>query len=161
MIKNNLDEMQESKLLKIEHNACWIAYCGIILAIVIQLIISAVTGKNISVAGETAVLIIMNIYIVFSSIRNAVRYKDTTSGMKAYTLIILLISLGVSLFEGIMSFIEQQNILFSILYFILMFAVLFVSLMALCIIFRVLFKHKEKKMDELADEDEDDDMDLE
>ena len=25
-MKNNLDEMQEAKLLQIEHNACWLAF---------------------------------------------------------------------------------------------------------------------------------------
>ena len=34
--KNNLDEMQELELLKIEHNGCWIAFWGLIIAIVVQ-----------------------------------------------------------------------------------------------------------------------------
>lgn len=35
--KNNLDEMQEHKLLKIEHNGCWFAIWSLLAAIFIQL----------------------------------------------------------------------------------------------------------------------------
>ena len=30
MKKNNLDEMQEQELLKIEHNGCWLAFWGLL-----------------------------------------------------------------------------------------------------------------------------------
>ena len=38
-LKNNLDEMQEQKLLKIEHNGMWFALWGLIIAIIVQLFI--------------------------------------------------------------------------------------------------------------------------
>ena len=37
MKKSNLDEMQEQKLLKIEHNGFWFAFFGLFAAIMIQL----------------------------------------------------------------------------------------------------------------------------
>ena len=36
-MKNRLDEMQEQKLLKIEHNGCWLAFYGLAAVIMIQL----------------------------------------------------------------------------------------------------------------------------
>ena len=37
--KSNLDEMQEQELLKVEHNGCWIAFWGLLAAIIIQSIL--------------------------------------------------------------------------------------------------------------------------
>ena len=35
-MKSNLDERQELKLLKIEHNGCWIAFWGLLIVMLIQ-----------------------------------------------------------------------------------------------------------------------------
>ena len=46
-----LDEMQEQKLLKIERNACWLAFWGLAAVLVVQVI---TIGDNLwnSIAGE-------------------------------------------------------------------------------------------------------------
>ena len=35
--ESNLDEMQEQKMLKIEHNGYWLGFCGLLVAILIIL----------------------------------------------------------------------------------------------------------------------------
>ena len=35
--KSNLDEMQEQKLLRIEHNGFWIGFWGLVLAMAVQI----------------------------------------------------------------------------------------------------------------------------
>ena len=37
--KSNLDELQELKLLKIEHNGCWLAFWGLLAVILTQIIL--------------------------------------------------------------------------------------------------------------------------
>lgn len=37
MKKNNLDEMQEQELLKIEHNGCWLAFWGLLAVMAVQM----------------------------------------------------------------------------------------------------------------------------
>ena len=37
-MKNNLDERQELKLLRIEHNGCWLAFWGLLIVMLIQLL---------------------------------------------------------------------------------------------------------------------------
>ena len=37
--KSNLDELQELKLLKIEHNGCWLAFWGLLAVILTQIAI--------------------------------------------------------------------------------------------------------------------------
>ena len=49
-MKSNLDERQELKLLKIEHNGCWIAFWGLLIVMAIQMIVGNDSIKNL--AGE-------------------------------------------------------------------------------------------------------------
>lgn len=55
-IKNNLDEMQEQKLLKIEHNGVWFTFWGLLFAILIQVVLG---GKDLfrNIVGEWTVFI--------------------------------------------------------------------------------------------------------
>ena len=34
--KNRLDEMQEQKMLQIEHNGCWLAFWGLGIVLIVQ-----------------------------------------------------------------------------------------------------------------------------
>ena len=38
-LKNNLDEMQEAKLLQIEHNGFWLAFWGLLATLVWRFVI--------------------------------------------------------------------------------------------------------------------------
>ena len=38
-MKNNLDEMQEQELLKIEHNGCWLAFWGLLVTMIVELFV--------------------------------------------------------------------------------------------------------------------------
>lgn len=69
-IKNNLDERQEQVLLKIEHNACWLAYTGLLAAIFIQSIVLD-TGFE-AIIGEWIVFIALCLYLVIACIRNGI-----------------------------------------------------------------------------------------
>lgn len=48
--KSNLDERQELKLLKIEHNGCWFAFWGLLAVMLVQLLLGNNDAKNL--AGE-------------------------------------------------------------------------------------------------------------
>ena len=45
--KSNLDELQELKLLKIEHNGCWLAFWGLLAVILTQIAIGEMTANRI------------------------------------------------------------------------------------------------------------------
>lgn len=69
-MKNRLDEMQEQKLLKIEHNGCWLAFCGLIIVIFVQLFLY---GKDFkSIAGEWCVFMCLAGYISVSCMKNGI-----------------------------------------------------------------------------------------
>lgn len=67
-MKNQLDEMQEQKLLKIEHNMAWIAFWGLLAAMVIQLFVFGPELKN--VAGEWLVFMAIAIYLAVGCVKN-------------------------------------------------------------------------------------------
>ena len=68
--KNNLDEMQEQKLLRIEHNGCWLAFWGLLAAMAVQMVIS---GFDFSaVAGEWIVFMVLALYISIDCARNGI-----------------------------------------------------------------------------------------
>lgn len=68
--KNRLDEMQEQKLLQIEHNGCWLAFWGLLIALVVQIF---VYGRDFErIAGEWAVFMCLAVYIAASCFRNGI-----------------------------------------------------------------------------------------
>ena len=68
--KSNLDEMQEQKLLKIEHNGYWLGFWGLLAATLIQ---SALDPGNIrAMVGEFVVFTLMGAYMVLDCMRNGI-----------------------------------------------------------------------------------------
>ena len=69
-MKNNLDERQELKLLKIEHNGCWFAFWGLLAAMLIQIAIGNDSRQNLM--GEWIVFMCLAAYLTISCIRNGI-----------------------------------------------------------------------------------------
>ena len=69
-MKNNLDERQEQELLRIEHNGCWIAFWGLLIAMVVQLIAGIHGPENL--AGEWIVFMCLALYLGISCIKNGI-----------------------------------------------------------------------------------------
>ena len=70
-VTNKLDEMQEQKMLKIEHTGCWLAFWGLFAALVIQVFIYG-AGEWRHMAGEWIVFMCLALYISIDCIRNGV-----------------------------------------------------------------------------------------
>lgn len=69
--KNRLDEMQEQKLLQIEHNGCWLAFWGLIIAIFVQLFVYGQEGGKI-IRGEWIVFMCLAVYIVVGCLKHGI-----------------------------------------------------------------------------------------
>ncbi len=96
--KNRLDEMQEQKLLKIEHNGCWIAFWGLGIVLVAQCCLGA---KAREVAGEWIVFMCLSWYIGIACMRNGIwdRKLSPTLKVNLYTSILAGIVVGVIFFS--------------------------------------------------------------
>lgn len=72
MKKNSqLDEMQEQKLLQIEHNMAWIAFWGILAAMVVQMFLFGPSRMD-AIAGEWIVFMILAVYLAVSCVRSGI-----------------------------------------------------------------------------------------
>ena len=81
--KNNLDEMQDQKLLKLEEYGFWVMFWALVLSIVIQLI----TGGPVrQVLGESIVLLIGSVYILVNSLKNGLWTRASTPTRKGNAL---------------------------------------------------------------------------
>lgn len=68
--ESKLDEQQELQLLKIEHNGCWIAFWGLLAAILVQQLIF---GYDMSkIAGEWIVFMALAVYMAVDCSRHGI-----------------------------------------------------------------------------------------
>lgn len=94
--KSNLDEMQEQKLMKLEHNTCWLGYWLLIAVILVQIIM---TGSMESSKGEVAVLLILCLYLSIGCLRLGIWDRRMKCSWKAN----LLVSLIPGMVVGVVS----------------------------------------------------------
>lgn len=153
MKKNsNLDERQEQTLLRIEHNGCWLAFWGLLTAIIVQIVLD-LDFKNF--IGEWIVFILLALYIAAGCLKQGIwdrRLKPDLSSNIA-------VSLASALVAGILGFVYTVkrfpdkilgSIASGIVYAIVTFVVCFVVLQFSA----QLFKKKQSELEEEHPEDE-------
>ena len=87
MKKNNLDEMQEQELLKIEHNGCWLAFWGLLAVMVIQMVMGVPGAQML---GEWIVFMVLALYIVIACLRKGIWDRRLKANRKTNLIISLL-----------------------------------------------------------------------
>lgn len=85
--KNNLDEMQEQKLLKIEHTGVWIAFWGLFAVLSVQTILGAPLAQ---LAGEYVVFMALSIYLVVRCFQEGIWDRHLRPDAKTNFLISLI-----------------------------------------------------------------------
>lgn len=94
MRKNNLDEMQEQKLLKIEHNGVWLSFWGLFAAIVIQ---GCMRVPFRQMAGEWIVFMALAFYICIGCIKAGIWDRRLKPTLKTNTVLSLIAGVGAGL----------------------------------------------------------------
>ena len=152
MKKNNrLDEMQEQKLLRIEHNGFWLAFWALAAVICIQLIFSGPENVR-EVAGETVVLFLISLYVVFACIRNGIWDRKLAPNPKTNLVVSLIGGAAAGAVLFLITFKNYHNIYGSAATFVFVFVITFIlCYLALCVCVRMY----QKKVNELEKEDED------
>ena len=87
MKKSNLDEMQEQEMLKIEHYGCWMAYWGLLTAMVIQMVLRVPGAQML---GEWIVFMVLALYIVIACLRKGIWDRHLKANRKTNLIISLL-----------------------------------------------------------------------
>ena len=93
MKRSNLDEMQEQELLKIEHNGCWLAFWGLLLAMMIQ----CVLGKPEAVLGEWVVFMVLAVYMAVGCVRAGIWDRRLQMNTKTNLAVSLIAGLAVGI----------------------------------------------------------------
>ena len=93
MKKSNLDEMQEQELLKIEHYGCWMAYWGLLAAMVIQMVMRVPGAQML---GEWIIFVIMSLYICVACMRKGIWDRRLKANWKTNLVISLLAAVAVA-----------------------------------------------------------------
>lgn len=151
MKKTQLDEMQEQKLLKIEHNGCWFAFWGLLAIIFIQILLDhGNAGQN--VAGEWIVFMCLCIYMLIACLKNGIwdrRFKPT---LKTNAALSAGGAAAVAIFNSVISYVRYHKMAGSIATGIFMFVMTFVICMIMFIITTMIYKKRKEKLEDMDDE---------
>lgn len=98
-LKNNLDERQEQELLYIEHNGVWLAFWGLLAAIIVQCI-TGVPWREI--AGEWIVFMALCVYLLEACIRKGIWDRYLRPNFKTNAAISFFAGLATALITAVM-----------------------------------------------------------
>ena len=101
--ENQLDEMQELKLLKIEHNGFWLAFWGLLAAMAVQILLIGQEFRYI--AGEWIMFMVLCLYVGIATARAGIYDRHIQIGWKS--------SLLISLIAGFVFFLFQFSVTYS------------------------------------------------
>ena len=107
-MKNNLDEMQEQELLKIEHNGCWLAFWLLLFSMIVQSIaFGGISFKTL--AGEWIVFMILALYLAFACARKGIWDRRIPMNNKANMIVSLIAAAVLGLINAVMIFRHYQK----------------------------------------------------
>lgn len=151
-MKNKLDEMQEQKLLKIEHNGCWLAFWGLFISIFVQQFIYG-QGEWKYMAGEWIVFMCLALYIVFGCMKNGIWDRRLEPTQEVNLIVSMIAGVGSGIFIFLTSYRQYHkpygSIAAGIVYFIIIFAACFSGLT----ISTFLYKRKRDKIENEEEKD--------
>ncbi|MBQ9928702.1 MAG: hypothetical protein IJO65_12105 [Lachnospiraceae bacterium] len=88
--KNNLDEMQEQKLLHIERNGCWFSFWPLFISLMVQTIVFDDFNNFYYVAGEWIIFMCLALYLGIACMKNGIwdrRFKADAPTNLVFSLI--------------------------------------------------------------------------
>lgn len=107
--ESNLDEMQEQKLLKIEHNGYWLGFWGLLAAILIQAALDP--GNLRTMVGEFVVFTLMAGYMVLDCIRNGIWDRKLKPNWQTNLKISLLAGILFGVYQGVRVYLRLHLLL--------------------------------------------------
>lgn len=152
--KNNLDEMQELKLLKIESRGFWIGFFGLFLSIAVQAFLYGPENTGNMVAGEFIIFLCMGIYLIAGCLHNGIWDRHLQATPAVNIGLSLLAAAIAALFNAVLSYRNYRSIsgafAIFIVYFLMLGAVLSVTL---CVSSALYHRKRKRLEEENADEE--------
>jgi len=116
-MKNNLDEMQEQSLLKIESRGMWIAYYGLTLSILIQAFFGGEQTVR-SIAGECILLLVLSVYVCAACLKKGIWSRGLKATPKTNAAVSVIAGLIVGIFGGVRSYLNYHKAVGSVAVFV-------------------------------------------
>ena len=151
--KSNLDEMQEKELLKIEHNACWIAFWGLFAAIYIQIAVG--NGGIEHLGGEIVIMLLMSIYLGVSCVKNGIWDRKLKPNFKTNMVISLITGLVFGIFWTLVSYHKFHKPVGSVAAGVFMFMVIAGSVLLLLSLTTAVYNRRKQKLEDEPDDEND------
>ena len=148
-MKNNLDERQELKLLKIEHNGCWIAFWGLLIAMLIQILGN---GGIKNLIGEWIVFMCLAIYLMIGCMKNGIWDRKLKPDFKTN---VMISSIAASVMGIIWFFISYRNyhkLIGSIATGVFMFLAIGILCIAAFMVSSKIYKSRVQKLEEIEED---------
>lgn len=151
--KNNLDEMQELKLLKLESRGFWLGFIGLFAAIAVQVFLYGPEHVKNMLAGEFIVFLCMGLYLMGGCLKNGIWDRHLKATPAVNIGFCLLAAVITALFNGIVSYRNYQDLPGALIVFAITFLLVGVTAsVALCVC-SALYQQRRKRLEE-EDNDE-------
>ena len=98
--KNMMDEMQEQTQLRIESGGCWLAFSGMLAAMVVQCVLHCTPA---SMAGEWVVFMVLCVYMLVQETRSGLWDRHLKPNLGTNLLLSLLTVVAMAVF-GLFAF---------------------------------------------------------
>ena len=149
-MKSNLDERQELNLLKIEHNGCWLAFWGLLIVLVVQMVLTPDNPK--AMAGEWIVFMAMALYLSVACMKNGIWDRKIRPTVKNNLLMSAAAGLVVGILFFAISYVRYHHLIGSLATAVFMFffvdMLCFGALMLSATIYRKRLDKMENEIDE-------------
>ena len=145
-MKSNLDERQELKLLKIEHNGCWIAFWGLLIVMLIQMIVGNDSIKNI--AGEWVVFMSLVLYLSIDCVRNGIWDRKLKPNLRTNIIASSIAAVLAGIIWFGVSYRNYHKLIGSIATGIIMFVQVEILCLLALMIFSKIYKRRVQKLEE-------------
>ena len=110
--KSNLDEQQERKLLEIESRGCWLAFWGLLVALIVETVV--MTKDLRAIIGEWVLFMGLALYLAISCMRAGI--WDRRADMSRRTRLLFSLAAGIcaGLFLFAFTFTRYQRLIGSL-----------------------------------------------
>ncbi|HIR86896.1 MAG TPA: hypothetical protein IAC00_07120 [Candidatus Limivicinus faecipullorum] len=149
--KNQLDEMQEQNLRKLESWGFWLTWGALLLSIMIQMLIyKEEAGKYLK--GEWIVFMASNLYMVIGCVRLGIWSRRGIPSFKSLCLISLLAGLVTGIFVAVYNYLIYGDVLTALATVILASLFTFVLCLLVLVVSVSAYKKRRQKLDSEGDE---------
>lgn len=102
--KNQLDEMQEQKLLHIEKNGCWFCFWSLVVAIFIQMAVCEDAAT--AMIGEWIIFMSLCVYMGIACIKNGIWDRKLEASPKTNAVISAIAGIFTGLALGVINYMQ-------------------------------------------------------